>query len=127
MINNPIRYADNCKSTLLDYIYTNITKQTTKSGECVFEILDHLPAFCIVENTRCRSDAKTKLIRNMRHFIRETFMVDLDNELSSLSQDFSGETNTASVNQDALSWSTCLILLFIDMPLCVLCQGKKID
>ena len=28
LINNPTRYADNCKSTLLDHIYTNITKQT---------------------------------------------------------------------------------------------------
>ena len=37
----------------------------------------------------------------MRHLSLETFLIDLDNELSSLSQDFSNETNTASVNQDA--------------------------
>ena len=37
----------------------------------------------------------------MRNFSLETFLIDLDNELSSLSQDSSSETNTASVNQDA--------------------------
>ena len=37
----------------------------------------------------------------MRHFSLETFLIDLDNELSSLSQDSSSESNTASVNQDA--------------------------
>ena len=47
------------------------------------------------------SDAKTKLIRNMRNFSLETFRIDLDNDLSSLSQDSSSETNAASVNQDA--------------------------
>ena len=101
MINNPTRYADNCKSTLLDHIYNNITKQTTKSEVCIFEISDHLPTFCIVENARCLSDTKTKLIRNMRHFSMETFLFDLDNKLSSPSQDSSSETITASVNQDA--------------------------
>ena len=70
------------KSTLLDLIYSNITKQTTKSGVCKFEISDHLSTFCIVENTRCLSDAKTKLIRKMRHFSLQTFLIDLDNELS---------------------------------------------
>ena len=37
----------------------------------------------------------------MRHFSLETFLTDPDNELSSLSQDSSSETNTARVNQDA--------------------------
>ena len=37
----------------------------------------------------------------MRNFSLETFLIDLDNELYSLSQDSSSETNTASVNQDA--------------------------
>ena len=37
----------------------------------------------------------------MRHFSLKTFLIDLDNELSSLSQDSSSETDTASVNQDA--------------------------
>ena len=98
LINNPTRYAENCKSTLLDHIYTNITKPTTKSGVCIFEISYHLPTFCIVKNTKCFSDAKTKLIRNMRNFSLKTFLIDLENELSGLSQDSSNETNTASAN-----------------------------
>ena len=78
-----------------------VNKQTTKSGVCIFEISDHVPTFCMVKNTRCLSDVKTKLIRNIRHFSLETFLIDLDNELSSLSQDSSNETYTASVNEDA--------------------------
>ena len=105
LINNPTRYADNCKSTLLDHIYSNITKRPSKSGVRIFEILNHLlvvfAIFCIVKNARCLSDAKTKLIRNARHFSLETFLIDLDNELFSLSQNSLSETNTASVNQDA--------------------------
>ena len=89
-------------SILIGFLYFYIiTKQTTKSGVCIFKILDHLPTFCIVENARCLSDAKTKFIRNMRHFSLEIFLIDLDNEFSSPSQDSSGETNTASANQDA--------------------------
>ena len=100
LINSPTRFADNSKSTLLDHIYTNITKQTAKSGVCIFKISDNLPAFFIVKNTKCFSDAKTKLIRNMRNFSLKTFLTDLNSELSSLSQDFSSETKTASVNQN---------------------------
>ena len=37
----------------------------------------------------------------MRNFSLETFLIDLDNEFFSLSQDSSSETNTASVDQDA--------------------------
>ena len=44
------------------------------------------------------SDAKTKLIRNMRHFGPKNFLFDLDNELSSLSQESSSKSNTASVH-----------------------------
>ena len=83
----------------MDHIYINITKQTTKIRVYTFEISDHLPTFCTTKNTKYFSDAKTELIRNMRHFSQETFVI--DNELFSLSQDSSSETNTASVNQDA--------------------------
>ena len=128
LINNPTKYADNSKSTLLNLIYNNITKQTTKSGVYIFKIADHLPTFCIVKKTECFSDAKTKLIRNMRSFSFETFLIDLDNDLCSLSQDSSSETNTASVNQDAPNLVNMFnSIIDIDMPLCVPCQGKKID
>ena len=36
----------------------------------------------------------------MRNFSLETFLIDLDNELTSLSQNSLSETNTASVNRD---------------------------
>ena len=44
-INVPTRFADNCKSSLLDHIYSNILKKDTASGVWVFQISDHLPTF----------------------------------------------------------------------------------
>ena len=82
--------------------------------ECVYlKFRTILPTFCIAENISL-SDAKTKLIRNIRHFSLETFLIDLDNELSGLSQDSSSETNTSSVNQDATNLVNTFNLI-IDM------------
>ena len=40
-------------------------------------------------------------MKNKKHFSLKTFLIDLDNEPSSQSQDSSSETNTVNVNQDA--------------------------
>ena len=63
----------------------------------------------------------------MRHFSEETFLIDLDNELSSLSQDSSSETNTASVDQDATNLVNMFNSIIDRHALCVPCQGKKTD
>ena len=82
--------------------FTLILQNKLLKVECVYlKFRTIKPTFCIVENARCLSDAKTKFIRNIKHFSLETFLIDLDNKISSLSQDSSSETNTASVNQDA--------------------------
>ena len=47
MVDVPTRFANNCKSSLLDHVYTNITKETY-CGVCLYEVSDHLPTFFIV-------------------------------------------------------------------------------
>ena len=44
-IGNPTRFSENCNPSLLDHIYTNITKKSTYSRISAFEISDHLPIF----------------------------------------------------------------------------------
>ena len=67
-INVPNRFADNCKSSLLDHIYSNILKNDTASGVCVFQISDHLPTFFTAKNTECSYLYKTMLKRSMKNF-----------------------------------------------------------
>ena len=52
-INNPTRFANNYSPSLLDHIYTNITKQNTTSGISSFQISDHLPTFFLVRHSNC--------------------------------------------------------------------------
>ena len=85
---------------MLDHIYTNITKQSIKSGVCIYEVSDHLPTFVIAKNTKCFGEKKIKFKRFMKHFILEDFLTDLDNKLSTYSIKLSDETN---VNQDVLN------------------------
>ena len=67
-INVPSRFADNCKSSLLDHTYSNILKKDTASGVCVFEISDHLPTFFTAKNTTCSYLYKTVFKRSMKNF-----------------------------------------------------------
>ena len=39
-IGNPTRFSENCTSSLLDHIHTNITTKSTYSGISAFEISD---------------------------------------------------------------------------------------
>ena len=47
LIDIPTRFSDTvaCKPSILDHIYTNINKSRTKSGVCIYDILDHFPIF----------------------------------------------------------------------------------
>ena len=100
LIDIPTRFPVNCRSSLLDHIYTNITKQSIKSGVCIYEVSDHLPTFVIAKNTKCFSEKKIKFKRLMKHFILEDFLKDLDNKLSTYSIKLFDEKN---VNQDVLN------------------------
>ena len=96
----PTRFSVNCRSSLLDHIYTNITKQSNKSGVCIYEVSDHIPTFVIAKNTKCLDEKKIKFKRFMKHFILENFLTDLGNKLSTYSIKLSDEKN---VNQDVLN------------------------
>ena len=41
-INISTTFAENCKSCLLDHVYTNMDKRSIKSGVCNFEISDFI-------------------------------------------------------------------------------------
>ena len=83
-INVPIRFADNCKSSLLDHIYSDILKKDTASGVCVFEISDHLPTFFAAKNTKCSYLHITMFKRSMKNFKIEDYLLDLDSAFSSI-------------------------------------------
>ena len=83
-INVPTRFADYCKSSLLDHIYSNILKKDTASGVCVFEISDHLPTFFTAKNTKCSYLYKTMFKRSMKNFKIEDYLLDLDSAFSSI-------------------------------------------
>ena len=60
LINIPTRFAENCKSSLLDHVYTNITNESIKSGVCIFEISDYFPTFFIAHHSKILHNIKTK-------------------------------------------------------------------
>ena len=101
LINIPTRFADNCKSSLLDHIYTNLTNKNNQSGVCIFEISDHLQIFFIAKNVKCFSNNRTKFIRSLKNFNSENFVIDLQNKLSTIGAEV--ETN---VNQDVANLTT---------------------
>ena len=101
LINIPTRFADNCKSSLLDHIYTNLTNKNNQSGVCMFEISDHLPIFFIAKNVKCFSNKRTKFIRSLKNFDSENFVIDLQNKLSTI-----GAEVKTNVNQDVANLTT---------------------
>ena len=82
LINIPTRFAENCKSSLLDHVLTNITNKNIKSGVCIFEISDHFPTFFKAHRSKILHNRKTKFIRSMKQFKLKNFLLDLRNDLS---------------------------------------------
>ena len=95
-INNHTRFGENCRPSLLDYIYTNIDNTRTNSGVTLFELPDHLPTFFMVRNTTCGVKNDTKFIGYLKHFVLEDFLTDLNAKMSEIKLNYS-ETN---VNTD---------------------------
>ena len=77
LIDLPTRFADNCKFSLLDHIYTNITNQVHESGVCIFDISDHLPTFFIAKIIKCVLNKITKFKRDMTYFKLDDFLIEL--------------------------------------------------
>ena len=46
LMNIPTRFAENCKSLLLDHVNANMTNKSIKIEVCSFEVSDHFPTFC---------------------------------------------------------------------------------
>ena len=61
MVDVPTRFANNCTSSLLDHLYTNITKETY-FGVCLYEVSGHLPTFFIIPKFKCCLMNKQRLI-----------------------------------------------------------------
>ena len=75
LINSPTRYFNNCSSSLLDRIYTNISNLRKTSGICYYDILDHLPTFLYMDNFQPFIKNKTVYRRSMKHFNLEHFIL----------------------------------------------------
>ena len=84
LINIPTRFAENCKYSLLNHVYTSMTNERIKSGVCIFEISNHFPTFFIAHRSKILHNNKTKFIRSMKLFKLEDFLLDLRNDLSKL-------------------------------------------
>ena len=101
-INISTRFAKNCKSSLLDHVYTNMTNESIKSGVCIFEISDYFPTFFIAHRSKILHNNKTKFIRSMKQFKLEDFLLDLRNDLSKLNL----KPDKPNVNQDVINLTT---------------------
>ena len=79
LVDIPTRFSNDNKRkpSLLDHIYTNINKHSTKSGVCLFDISDHLPVFLILNNVKLATQTKIKFIRCMKKFNLDEFLIDL--------------------------------------------------
>ena len=101
MVDVPTRFANNCKSSLLDHVYTNITEETY-CGVCLYEVSDHLPTFFIVPKFKCCLINKQRLIRCMKNFNLEDFLVDMKRNLSKI--DF--DSPNSNINNDVCNLIT---------------------
>ena len=103
LIDLPTRFADNCKFSLLDHIYTNTTNQVHESGAYIFDISDHLPPFFIVKIIKCVLSEKTKFQRDMKYYKLGDFLIELNNNVSKLNLK---PTDDTSVNQGVSTLTT---------------------
>ena len=101
MVDVPSRFAYNCKSSLLDHLYTNITKETY-CRVCLYEVSDHLPTFFIVPKFKCCLMKKQRLIRCTKNFNLENFLVDMKKNL--LKIDF--DSPNSNINIDVRNLTT---------------------
>jgi len=115
LISSPITFFPNCAPSLLDNIYTIITK-----GLCVYDISDHIPTFLMVQNLPVLNYDKPIFRRSMKNFDLETFLNDLQKQLQSIAV----SNLTASVSNDSANL-TYLKIFLTNMLLCDQCLEKK--
>ena len=83
IINAPTRFSRHSKPSLLDHVYSNITQIDTIGKPCLFHISDHLPTCAIINSFGGNNKFKSKMLRCMKTFEVEEFIVDLNCELQS--------------------------------------------
>jgi len=93
---NLTRFVNNYSPSLLDHIYTNISRKYTLCGISAFEILDHFPTFFCVRQEKCHIKKEKKFIRCMKNFVLEEFITDLEHKISRI--DF--ESKSTCVNDN---------------------------
>ena len=79
----PTRVVVNSRPSLIDNIYTNTHDKTIHSGNLLDRVTDHMPNFCIIEDTyKVKKNRKIR-IRDMQQFEKDNFLKDLE-ELKNL-------------------------------------------
>ena len=66
-------------ATLLYHMYTNTTKSITNRVILTYEILDHLPTFCILANRPSYCAPDKIMIRDLNKFNNDKFLDDINN------------------------------------------------
>ena len=94
LIDKPTRFSNNCNSSLLDHIYTNISDSIKNSGVCqYYNISDHFPTFLTIEKFLNPSYKQRKFVRSTKHFQLDDFLTDLNARFSSESFSDSSDVN----------------------------------
>ena len=97
LITAPTRFSRYSKPSLLDHIYSNITKTKIIAKPCLFHISDHLPTCIILNRFSVNKKFKSKMKRCMKFFKLEEFILDLNRQF----QNYCDINNQdADVNKD---------------------------
>ena len=67
--------------SLLDHIYCKLRNATQIAGIGIIDVSDHLPIFLLLSTSINRKSEK-QIIRCMKNFNRENFLIDLEEALS---------------------------------------------
>ena len=79
----PARVVLNSRPSLIDNIYTNTYDKTIHSGNFLDKVTEHMPNFCVIEDTyKVKKNRKIR-IRYMQQFEKDKFLKDLE-ELKNL-------------------------------------------
>ena len=88
------RFSSTVSPSLLDHIYCKLRNTTQTAGIAIFDVSDHLPIFFLFSTSINRKSEK-QIIRCMKNFNLENFLVDLEEAL------FPWNFNSGSTVHDA--------------------------
>ena len=79
----PARVVLNSQPSLIDNIYINTCEKTIHSGHFLHKVTDHMPNFCITEDTYKVNKNRKIRIRDVQQYDKDKFLKDLE-ELKNL-------------------------------------------